>query len=542
MENKKISGFTLIEILVTLTILAVIAIYMGTRLNADVKEDKFYKTCYLMEDIKEAIIGKSGYYCNGVRQFTGYVSDTGNLPDLLFRDKDETYKVTCSNSGIIKAVEGENGLAWALKNDYRPQPKALWSKPELMPEWSFHKKGRIWAGWRGPYIDLPYGDALRDAWGNKFIFVVGEVVGLQDEEDEDGQNEESRGKTYRCKKSYRSIAEAVEPGQVKRAGEFGSEEYWEVMDEGPKPMNFRIWKDVGTEEWDDDSLSLDIVKAIRTKEEIFYGEGCLTIISLGADNSPGGKGLDKDISLIIEPAEYQGEIAGNAGNNAQFFAQEVCLYYPDYTSDKSEIEKICITQLENNSILYPHNDPLNDGDVYTGIIFRFGAGNTCRSVCTKWECSASDGSSCECIEWEQSEEDCIAWKCKCNDSTWGCWTLPGNCTCTECVEGYGEPPGCFFNNDYWYITAACNSEPGSDSWWSCECSEYSSEEECVKWECDSLVENGGYECVEHGREEYNINVQQKNIPIGIRSLMADSCFYTVAVSPGGNWIGTVHGN
>lgn len=322
----------MIEVLVAISLIALLAVYLGARGTEVLTEDKFYKTCYMMEEIKEAIIGKPGLYCNGVQQFTGYISDMGNLPNLYYYDKKEKLiqKVTRIESGRIVAIEGDgpDGLAEALKQKHRPQPKALWSKGiGALPEWKYHEDAQLWAGWRGPYIDPPPFGMLIDAWGNPFLFVIGEVVGHKNEEDEEGR-------TYRCRQTYASMRD-----RLGRPGEKDSTMYWEEIEiqvgfgQKKKAMNFRIWQDLGTAKDPEGKEAESIPQSLKTMQEKFYGDSCLTIISLGADNKPGGDGLDKDISIVIEPTEYLGEVAGNAGGHENLFAKKVYLYYPNYTED-----------------------------------------------------------------------------------------------------------------------------------------------------------------------------------------------------------------
>lgn len=440
MINDKCSGFSLIEVLVAISLMALIAVYLGARAGDLDPEDKFYKTCYMMEEIKEAIIGRPGLYCNGIRQFTGYVSDMGNLPNLYYFDNQEKefVQVTHAESGRIEA----DGLADALKQGHRPQPWALWRKTEGMPEWKYHEeKGQLWAGWSGPYIDPPAGGALRDAWGNQFLFVVGEVVGYEDNYIK---------KTYRCKKTY--ISEDGKDGRSFACGPESDcgESYWEMINEDEK-MNFRTWIDVGTETWPqaDPPLTPLQLEKLRTKQEKFYGPGCLTIISLGKNGKPGGDGLDKDIQIVIEPVEYMGEVAGHAGARGELFADRVCLYYPDYTEDGGGIKSLCIPEsgkMEDNSYLFAEQD-VKKVEKYkcTGGMYE-----RCKES-PDW-----DTANCSCRQYETA----IIYHCWCKESceyfyydNWCCTNAlnrdpcicRGNCNCADS----GDPDACRQDNpDY----------------------------------------------------------------------------------------------
>ena len=580
MINDKCQGFSLIEVLVVISLMALLAVYLGAKTGEVVGEDKFYKTCYMMEEIKEAIIGKPGHYCNGVRQFTGYISDMGNLPNLYYYDKKDKLmqKVTRIESGRIEAIEGEgpDGLAEALKQGLRPQPKALWSKGiGDLPEWKYHEEAQLWAGWRGPYIDPPPSGVLRDAWGNKFLFVIGEVVGHKSEEDE-------KGRTYRCKKTYVSRCK-----QLGKPGTPDGNKYWEVIDED-EAMNFRTWLDLGTaivKDTDGNELEdYDIPESLQTKQEKFYGAGCLTVISLGADNEPGGEGLDKDIQIVIDPTEYVGEVAGHVGNRQELFADKVCLYYPNYTEEGGDIEERCITEsgkMQDNSQLLEYEDPFNKDQydnptvVFTGINFRFGAAEAWQNV-IEYTCEGNCdlyASNCDCIEWEEDmNSPCVLWDCQ--SESWMkevagcCYDFGGMEACypglplssnDECILIY-QPTQDFCNDpDFSHgytcsstnevcIHAMCLLDISDELYFECECAQHE-ERYCTEWECDHDIEDGASGCICSPNADLTSflkdpdpkNTMKMNIPIGIRTVTADSTYYTISVCPGGNWIGTVRG-
>jgi len=503
-------GFSLIEVLVVVALMGFLALYIGAATGEIGTENRFYRTAYRLEDIKEAIIGRPGLYANGVRQFTGYVSDTGNLPDLFFTDETGgRQKLTRSQGGKTEALEGREGLAEALANGYRPQPEALWERKDRLPAWAFHEDHRIWAGWRGPYLDPPADGALRDAWGNRLVFVVGEVVGRD-------------GKTYRCRQTY-----AATRDNQQRPGEASA--YWEVIAHGQ--MNCRTWQDLGTALDMDGKPVANLPEEHQTKQEIFYGDSCLTIISLGRDGRPGGEGLDKDLSITIEPAEFRGEVAGNAGDtgSGNLLARKVCLHVPDYTSDGGQIARWCIpegkAELEDNSRFFTVQP--EDGNLArTGIDFRFGTGAGYRRDCLSWECDR-DGAGCTCIDYEKG--DCL--QAGCLNS--GLGPTPAECTCTKCFMDWGVPPACAICE-----TADCDGMPAD---WECTCATYATGD-CLLWDCADPVDGADCECALLGDEkEDDTNTLGKDIAIGIRTLQADSTLYTVAVSPGGNWVGTVRG-
>ncbi len=574
-------GFSLIEVLVALALAAMIAVYAGIKTGDMDMEDKFYQTCNRMEEIKAALIGKPGLYCNGVPQFTGYVSDTGNLPNLYYTGEEgETHAASRTDSVTITALEGENGLAACLKQGIRPQPKALWAKPAGIPQWQYHEEGKIWAGWRGPYMTR---DRLVDAWGNPFLFIVGEVVG-------------NNKKTYRCRKTFDATKDSRDPWQDPIR--------WEViLDNGA--ANARTWLPPGSEH-DYESRSDDGGKEHKSIQETYHSD-FLTVLSLGADNQPGGTGVNKDISMVIESNEYLGEVAGNCGDSQALTADRVCLVFPDYTEDGDPdkgIMEICIPdssnkRLNDNSLDYyvgTEYDPsqrvgilkvgyyfINETEfngvdfASTGINFRFGASDSVISRRTYdcADCPQNEMAGCTCTKYDIKSHcylnpgvdadllfKCDEWGTFLNenfgvldfdlsgtDETTGRpWEF--RCTCTNkgqvpcrdaiCVDSFEfkEGEGRSGTDDF-----VCTNEEflGGKSVITCE----DTPTDCRKWLCDEPPP--GCDCEETVSRDFyddpaeyaNANWQKLDIPIGIRTIKAGSIYYTIPVSQGGNWVGTI---
>ncbi|MBE9571323.1 MAG: type II secretion system protein [Proteobacteria bacterium] len=135
MINDKWKGFTLVEILVTLSIVGVMgAVAGGIYLN--VQEEKGYEaTVEIMEEIRKAILGSNTPHIRGVG-ISGYVADMGGLPPL-----------------------NDDG-----------QPESLWEQGEFQQPRKYYKDKRIWSGWNGPYIREPETGFLIDGWGNGISF------------------------------------------------------------------------------------------------------------------------------------------------------------------------------------------------------------------------------------------------------------------------------------------------------------------------------------------------------------------------------------
>ena len=141
------TGFTLIEVLVVLVIFGFMLAMMPRIFTGYDAQQRFDETRERMLDIKKAILGSPGAYVNGQRQFAGYITDMGELPEL----------------------------------NREGQPESLWKKGAL-PSWGYGNTSKIWIGWRGPYMEEPPGSVLRDGWGNPFAFVKGPSVSEKIEE------------------------------------------------------------------------------------------------------------------------------------------------------------------------------------------------------------------------------------------------------------------------------------------------------------------------------------------------------------------------
>ena len=129
-------AFSLVEMLVTLSILAVIATMAGGIYINSQGQKAYEKTIETMGEIRKAILGSYYPRIRGVN-ISGYVADMGNLPPL-------------------------NGNG---------QPESLWDQGDL-PRWEYKQEKRIWVGWHGPYIQGPEGGSLKDGWGRPLIFEI----------------------------------------------------------------------------------------------------------------------------------------------------------------------------------------------------------------------------------------------------------------------------------------------------------------------------------------------------------------------------------
>lgn len=307
MRCKK--SFTLIELLVVLVILGFFAAMMTKVFTSGDDQRRFDETRIRMEEIKKAILGNKGAYANGQRQFAGYVADMGSLPELVKDDgtidekgegqpKGLWIRDLNDNGDTLDATDIPESLVWEHKgdepsgvidggNNYRcirthiaddnNRPTGIngteyWLRDEIIVvgAWGLGDKYysgiKIWIGWRGPYLETPPGNILKDGWGNVFFFTRGDLVNGTD------------NNTYRCKFSH-TASNADKPTT---GGSYGT--YWEKVADGKFGG---IW--------------------VNNKE---YSFEPLNITSFGADGIMEGSEFNEDITLTIRPTEYAGSLGG----------------------------------------------------------------------------------------------------------------------------------------------------------------------------------------------------------------------------------------
>ena len=130
------SGFTFVEMLVTLTIIGLLGSVAGTVYYNKSKDEMAYTaTLETINKIKEAVLGNNIPVNRGVI-ISGFVADMGRLPPL-----------------------NENN-----------QPEALWKQTGGLEKSIYYEEARIKIGWNGPYIQKPENDFLTDGWGRALIF------------------------------------------------------------------------------------------------------------------------------------------------------------------------------------------------------------------------------------------------------------------------------------------------------------------------------------------------------------------------------------
>ena len=130
------AGLTLIEMLMTLTIMAVLTFASIALVSDSMSESKFEETVQKLARFKTGILGDPTLKENGVRTSFGYVGDMGGLPDF-----------TAGLAGLVSLPSGATSYA-------------------------IDANSRFGVGWNGPYVHSSQGvpDTTVDSWGNPILY------------------------------------------------------------------------------------------------------------------------------------------------------------------------------------------------------------------------------------------------------------------------------------------------------------------------------------------------------------------------------------
>ena len=308
---KNIKAFTLLELLVVIALLGLISVMSVQVFMSEDNQDRFDSTIKRIDEIKKAVCGRKAGAESVYSDVEGYFADMGVFPELRKPDEldcDGKYKRDDSGSGQplglwtsdIDGISGNDLKEWRFYKTFPGRVNAgstehyrcvcshrseavnhpvtgsekdkYWIKEEgyFPVAWEldndYFPGVQFWAGWRGPYIEEPVDNKLKDGWGNPFLFVRGDLV------------KDAGDVVYRCIKNYKSVSGDTPSGLPA---------VWEevsVID----PVEVKLFDDGG----------------------VSYYSQTYNIVSQGADGKPGGDEYDEDILAVISINQLTGAIAG----------------------------------------------------------------------------------------------------------------------------------------------------------------------------------------------------------------------------------------
>lgn len=136
-------GFTLVELIVVLAILAILTTMAMTSTSGIVDQSRFEETINVLNNIEDAIFGR----LHGDGPAYGYMTDLGDFP------------ITVHENGINDLV---------VIRDYG-KDKFIHSQ-SFMPD-ADYSDIKLISGWNGPYLHPAYNkdSIIKDGWGNPII-------------------------------------------------------------------------------------------------------------------------------------------------------------------------------------------------------------------------------------------------------------------------------------------------------------------------------------------------------------------------------------
>lgn len=129
-------GFTIIELLMGLAVVAIVSTMAIDLLTGSVEEERFTETVNEMKNIRDALIGNPDALDLGSRTRFGYLGDVGDLPTTA------------------------QGLA------------ALLTLPTGVSSYAFSSTANYGIGWNGPYVQVsdPGTSIINDAFGTAYVY------------------------------------------------------------------------------------------------------------------------------------------------------------------------------------------------------------------------------------------------------------------------------------------------------------------------------------------------------------------------------------
>ncbi|MEM9044663.1 MAG: prepilin-type N-terminal cleavage/methylation domain-containing protein [Pseudomonadota bacterium] len=161
--RKAQAGFSLLEVLIVVSILSVAAYVALDAVDHDSSELRYNLTETRLEKIRRAIVGDPSLTVNGSPMISGYVADVGQLPPcleaLFVRDADCNPNVTEPIPPVYATFNDAGG------NDANTAGAFVDSPAAPDGDYDVGEQILLTAGWRGPYLSGDFAD-FADAWGN----------------------------------------------------------------------------------------------------------------------------------------------------------------------------------------------------------------------------------------------------------------------------------------------------------------------------------------------------------------------------------------
>ena len=135
-KMKKTQGFTLVELLMTIALVAILAVLSISVITQTSDEARFDLTVQQMKEIRNAMVGNPSMLNGTHRSSYGYLGDVGAIPTTA--------------QGI----------------------SALITKPAAISAWAYNSTVLLGIGWKTAYLNTGFtaADYTKDAWGTAYVY------------------------------------------------------------------------------------------------------------------------------------------------------------------------------------------------------------------------------------------------------------------------------------------------------------------------------------------------------------------------------------
>ena len=158
---RRRDGFTLLELVVVLSILAVLTTVAMRSVSQIEDTNRYEANQRIMDGLKGAVVGsEDDRAADGSRTVNGFVADMGRLPRTVL-ETDGT--LSLAELWRRPVAPGDDADAYLFR--IRPA-----TTENGVPADGVDNQVLVPGGWRGPYVRLPLGASqLTDGWGNAVV-------------------------------------------------------------------------------------------------------------------------------------------------------------------------------------------------------------------------------------------------------------------------------------------------------------------------------------------------------------------------------------